>query len=158
MKQLRAFLRRLFPPLYSEIEKGHGRLETRSIRVAKAVKRFNFPAAKQVAEITRVRTVKNETSVEVAYIITSLSLKRAAPEKLLELNRKHWHVENKLHYVKDVSYNEDRRYHRKNPAIFSAFRNLALNIFRLLGKAFVPTYQRFFVMNTDACARALGIA
>ncbi len=139
-------------------EKGHGRVEIRSIRVAKAPKRLNFPGARQVIEIERSRIVKNKTEFETTYAITSLSQNKASPERLLELNRSHWHIENKLHYVRDVSFNEDRRHHRKNPTIFASLNNLAINLFRLIGDAFAPTYQRFFIMNVFAAIRAIGIA
>lgn len=149
---------RLFPPKLSTSNKGHGRVETRSIEVARAPSYLRFPHARQVARVTRTRCLGGETSSETVYLITSLSLRKASPEQLLVLNRGHWDIENKLHYVRDVSFGEDRRHHRKNPTIFASFANLVINILRLLGGAFVPTWLRFFTFNIPAAVNVLGIS
>jgi len=49
-----------------------------------------------------------KTRQETAYVITSLTPHQAGPESLLELNRGHWEIENRLHWVRDVTYDEDR--------------------------------------------------
>jgi predicted transposase YbfD/YdcC len=114
------------------IDKAHGRIETRSIQVARPPRWLNFPHVKQVAKVTRTRELKGKVEQESVFLISSLAVYKASPERLLELNRGHWGIENCVHYVRDVSLDEDRRYHRKNPAIFASLRNFAITICRLL--------------------------
>ena len=157
MRRSNASLKRLFPPLYSETTKGHGRVETRSIQVAPIGKRSFFPFAKQAIRVERVRTLKGETSTEIVWLITSLSPQKASPEMLLAINRGHWEVENKFHYVRDVSLNEDRRHHRKNPQLFAVLNNLAISLCRLCGNSFMPSFQRVFRAQPSAAMRVLGM-
>ena len=63
--------------------------------------------------MTRERTEKGETTVEVVYGITSLGRERADAKRLLELTRGHWGIENGLHYVRDVTMGEDASRVRK---------------------------------------------
>ena len=49
-----------------------------------------------------------KTSIETVYAITSLTADEAGPVSLLQLSRDHWGIENKLHYVRDVSCREDQ--------------------------------------------------
>ena len=69
-------------------------------------------ARRQAIRIERERErelVKDGTrSIEVTYCLTSLGPERAGPEQLLALVRNHWHIENRLHYVRDFTYDEDR--------------------------------------------------
>ncbi|MBP8625492.1 MAG: transposase [Syntrophorhabdales bacterium] len=50
----------------------------------------------------------NISTTETVFGITSLTEEKASPEKILELNRGHWNIENRLHWVRDVTYDEDR--------------------------------------------------
>lgn len=95
------------------IEKGHGRIEERTIEVMDMP--FEYLCAwrhiKQIARVTRVRMkkVKGEwkTENEVAYLATNLTSKQANAVRILELNRGHWAIENKLHWVRDKVFRED---------------------------------------------------
>ena len=64
----------------------------------------------QVLRIERTITNKStgRITTDVAYAITSLSPERATPPQLLRAWREHWHIENKLHWVRDVTFDEDR--------------------------------------------------
>lgn len=97
------------------------------------------------------------TSTELSFLITSLAPSEASPETLLAINRGHWSVENKCHYVRDVSMNEDRRYRKTNPSIFAAINNLALSLCRLSGSGYIPTFQRFFRADPTRSLRMLGV-
>ena len=91
------------------VEKEHGQLEIRKIAVsAEVVPHLKWPGAAQVARIERTREIGGKASTETAYILTSLTAAEAGPERLLELTRDHWAIENRLHYVRDVTFNEDR--------------------------------------------------
>jgi hypothetical protein len=130
----------LFPP-EPEAEscgKGHGRLEVRRIWTRTAEPGYpDFPHVAQVARIERERTVirTGETSREVAYVITSLPPEHADAARLLVLNRGHWGIENRLHYVRDWSFDEDRSTIRTGtlPWTMATLRNLAIALLRLAG-------------------------
>jgi len=71
----------------------------------------------------------------VVYAIPSLSSEKGGVEELLKLWREHWHIENRLHYVRDVTFGEDRSQVRsgKAPQVMAAMRNLAISLLRLAG-------------------------
>ena len=75
---------------------------------AEVVEHLGWPGAAQVARIERTRWIGDKVSTEVAYLVTSLPAAKAGPERLLALSRGHWAIENRLHYVRDVSMEEDR--------------------------------------------------
>jgi predicted transposase YbfD/YdcC len=132
-------------------EKGHGRREQRTIQVMDAPAQIQemFPHARQVALIERYVTRKvrkrkknsrKYTSTEArsaitAFIITSLDAREAAPEHLAGYVRRHWRIENKIHYVRDVTFREDFSRVRTGPRprIMTALRNLAIGLIRQAG-------------------------
>lgn len=83
-----------------------GRIEERALKASTAMSGYSdWPGLKQVLKMER-RVTNKRTGVsrqEEAYAITSLDEKRAGTEQLLRLWREHWHIENKLHYVRDVT-------------------------------------------------------
>jgi len=85
-------------------------------------------------------------TVELAYGVTSLEQKRASAERLLELNRGHWEIENRVHHVRDVTYDEDRcRIRTDNgPRMMASIRNLAISIARMMGFRYIPQANRAF--------------
>jgi Transposase DDE domain len=85
-------------------------------------------------------------SIEIVYGVTSLEQKRASAQRLLELNRGHWEIENRVHYVRDVTYDEDRcRIRTENgPRMMASIRNLALSIARMMGFKYIPDAIRAF--------------
>ena len=97
--------------------KGHGRIETRSIRSSTELTGYiDFPYAAQVYFLHRLTTdlKGKELRSELSYGISSLSPEEARPARLLELNRNHWSIENRIHWVRDVTFDEDRSRVRKN--------------------------------------------
>lgn len=130
--------RAVFPPALIVREKGHGRIETRSIRTTTLLNDYvNFPYVRQVLRIDRVRADLSGRvkSSETVYGVTSLAPGQAGPELLMALSRGQWHIENKLHWVRDVTLDEDRSQIRtkKGARVFASLRNLAISILRLLG-------------------------
>lgn len=84
-----------------------------------------------------VQQVKSgKTRQEVVYLITSLSPEQASPKRLLALNRGHWEIENRLHWVRDVTFGEDLSQIRKGagPRMMATLRNLAISLLRLYRK------------------------
>ena len=131
------------------VEKSRGRLEIREVEV------FDPPSdiPKGWAEISRVIRVRRifETSEKhhssVSYYISSIISDSA--EFFAQGIRGHWHVENRLHYVRDVVMNEDNSGIRNaNAAVnMSVFRNIAINIFRGNGSDSVKAASIFFAAN-----------
>jgi predicted transposase YbfD/YdcC len=117
-------------------EKSHGRIEIRELEVAEAFPGYPvWPGARRIFRIHRTRIEKNRTSQETICGITSLSTDKADASQLLLLIRRHWEIENGLHHVRDVTFNEDRcRVRNRNKAqVLAAFRNLAIFLLRHLG-------------------------
>src|SRR3954451_11220918 len=89
-----------------------------------------WPGLAQVARIERRREIARKASTEIIYLITSLPPETASPERLLRLARDHWDIENKLHYVRDVTFAEDRCRVRAGARPLAALRNLAITLIR----------------------------
>lgn len=113
------------------MEKGHGRRETRRLRTTSILtQREKWAGMKQGFELERVRVVKGVRTVEVVYGVTSLSEEEADAKELLRLMRGHWRIENCLHYVRDVTMEEDKCRVRSGsaPQVLAALRNTALHL------------------------------
>lgn len=84
----------------------------------------------QVIRVERVRRSKGRESTEVSYFITSLSRDRADAVRLLALIRSHWHIENRLHHVRDVTLGEDASRVRcgSSPEVLAALRNVVIHL------------------------------
>jgi len=118
------------------VTKGHGRIETRAIWTSADLTGYTtFPFAAQVFRVERTVTTLDGTPKhhEIAYGITSLSAARAAAPRLLALHRGHWAIENRLHWVRDVTFDEDRSQVRTQhgPHVMATLRNLAITLLRL---------------------------
>lgn len=144
-------------------EKGHGRIETRAIWVSSNFPNDqNFPYLQQVARIERHRwcAKDNTEQHEIVFTITSLPPHKAGPERLLELNRGHWSIENRLHYVRDLTFDEDRSQVRKHaaPHMMAALRNLAIGLLRLAGATTnIAAATRFFMRHAERAMELLGV-
>ena len=94
-----------------------------------------IPGLAQVCCVERTRRHKGRTAVERAYAITSLPPERADAARLLEIWRGHWGIENRLHWVQDVVFGEDRSQVRTESAsqLLAALRNLVMGVLRLSG-------------------------
>ncbi len=128
-------------PAYTTTDGDHGRIETRSIRVSDeldpAVPYVHFPGVRLVAQVRREVTYKKtgkQRQPETVYLVTSLGPEQVTPQQLLHLNRSHWGIENRVHYVRDVAVGEDKCRIRKGPLprLMAAVSNLAISILRLL--------------------------
>ncbi len=114
------------------------RFEQRRLRASTELVGYSdWPGMGQVLcmerRVTDRRTGK--TSEDRAYAITSLPPQRATAAQLLTLWRAHWGIENRLHYVRDVTYGEDASTVRKGtgPQALAAIRNTAIGLLRLGG-------------------------
>jgi predicted transposase YbfD/YdcC len=91
--------------------------------------------------------------------MTSLSPLKADPARLLELNRGHWSIENRLHYVRDVTFDEDRSQIRtKNaPRIMASLRNFAISVFRWFGRTNIAKTLRDMAARPYLSLRLIGL-
>jgi predicted transposase YbfD/YdcC len=113
------------------VDKAHGRVEQRTLRTTTLLTLHHlWPGLAQGFEVTRARTEKGKKSVEVTYGITSLTEGQADAARLLELVRDHWHIENRLHYVRDVTLGEDACRVRTGaaPQVLAALRNVVVHL------------------------------
>src|SRR5947209_5788149 len=142
-------------------DKGHGRLEIRSIRVSSELKGYSdWPGLEQVCEIRRRWQSKGQWHEEVRYGVTSLPATIAIPERVLKLKRGHWIIENGLHYVKDVSMGEDRStVHLDNgPKIMATLRNTAVSLLRRAGFSTIAARLRYNCGHPQAALQVLSLS
>jgi hypothetical protein len=115
----------------------HGnRHETRTLVVSSELNAWaEWPYLGQVGQLTSRCECRGEVSQEISYLITSLSEEAASPGELLRLMRGHWGIENRVHWVRDVTFDEDRSQVRvgSGPQAMAALRNTALGLLRLKG-------------------------
>ena len=121
------------------IDRGHGRVDIRILRASDSINsQLDWPHAGQVLTTRRIRVNKATGEIlsdQSHYYITSLSPEEASASDLLDLCRDHWTIENKSHYVRDVTFSEDASQVRKGPLpqVMAAFRNTVICALRRLG-------------------------
>jgi len=106
-------------------------VETRTLTRSTALREYvDWPDLAQAFKLVRQRTLRGKTTTETGYGITSLPPGRADADTLLRLTRQHWGIENRVFYVRDVTFGEDHCRVRAGsaPMILSTLRNLALNL------------------------------
>jgi predicted transposase YbfD/YdcC len=138
------------------VDKGHGRLEKRTIRLTTILtKTQQWKGLKQGFELTHERTEKGKTTVEVVYGISSLSKQRADAERLLGLARKHWGIENGSHYRRDVTLGEDQSRVRKEsaPEVLAGLRNSIIHLVKDVAPGLATAIRRM----GNCFAQALGL-
>jgi predicted transposase YbfD/YdcC len=145
-------------PAASSVSKDHGRRARRTIKVALAPSWTEFDGAAQVAQLRRTVTKKGRKTVEVVYLITSD--RRADPATLAAWVRGHWHIENKLHWVRDVTYQEDKSLVRTGnaPHVMASLRSLAISLLRLDGHANIAAANRHHARDPQRTLKLLQSA
>jgi predicted transposase YbfD/YdcC len=123
---------------HRETDTGHGRVVTRTYKVVTIAAGIIFPHAAQAVQIVRTRQRKGSgkrATRETVYAVTSLTAAQAQPAELARYIRGHWHVENKLHWVRDMTMGEDASRARTGggPRMMASLRNLAISLLRLTG-------------------------
>jgi predicted transposase YbfD/YdcC len=160
------------PRLVTE-ERGHGRWERRTIQVMNVPERIakRFPHARQAALVERyvTRTVrvrkgkrwvrKQARSAIAVFIITSLDAREASPEHIAGYVRRHWTIENKVHWVRDVTFREDSSLVRTGPSprIMVTLRNLAIGLIRQAGYTKIAATIRKIKYDTGLLLTILGL-
>lgn len=142
-----------------DTDRGHGRTERRTIRLAPADDTL-FPGARQVFRLRRDTGGLDgvRTSKQIIHGIVSLCAELAGPTQLNHYARGHWTVENRLHWPRDVTFGEDHSQLRTGtaPRALASFRNLAINTYRSAGRANIAHARRDLHDRADVFA-AYGI-
>ena len=121
---------------HQETNKGHGRIETREcwstsdpayLNLIRS--RENWVGLRSIAMVISTRMVGDKHTKKVRYYISSLP---SDPKRLLHIVRRHWAIENELHWVLDVAMNEDHSRVRKDqaPENLAVLRHIALNLLK----------------------------
>lgn len=136
-------------------ERGHGRRERRTIRTAPADDAL-FPGAAQAFRIRRDAGPLDGpwASKEIVHGVTSLPPHLAGPAQLNHYERSHWTIENKIHWVRDVTFREDSSQARtgNEPRAMACMRNLAIGAIRMAGRANIAHARRDLHDQHDAFA------
>lgn len=129
---------------------GHGRRVTRTIKVVDAPTWIGFTGAAQVAQLRRTVTRKGKKTVEVVYLITSADHHAGPPATLAAWVQGHWGIENRLHWVRDVTYDEDRSQVRTGnaPRVMATLRNTAISLLRIAGWTSIAQALRHHARDT----------
>jgi predicted transposase YbfD/YdcC len=139
--------------------KGHGRLERRTLTSSSMLKDYlNWPYAEQVFRLERhfVRVLDDKEMKEMSYGVTSLTREEANADRLLQLSRGHWGIENKLHYRRDDTLREDRcRLKGQGAQAMAALNNLVLGLLRNTNFGTVPDARRHYAVNLQEAANLI---
>lgn len=140
----------------------HGdRHEQRTLRASAALNDYlRWPHVGQVCAIERTVRRKGRTTDETSYAITSLTPEQADARRLLSLWRGHWSIENRLHWVRDVTFDEDRSQVRtgSGPQVVAALRSTAIAVHRRAGHANIAAALRTYAARPLAALPLLGLA
>ena len=122
------------PPVgHVSYDGGHGRIETRSVRATSAIDwlkkdHAHWSKLTSIIAVTATRECKDKTTEETRYFITSMEASN--PERLGQIVRAHWGIENNLHWVLDYAFREDDQRMRSgnSDANMAVVRHIALNL------------------------------
>lgn len=155
-------------PMVETINRGHGRFEQRRLTLSRALRGYSdWPGLDQVFRLERqtLLTTTGEVRAEIVHGVTSLAPMHAEPTatdaaRLLRLNRRHWHIENRSHWVRDVTFDEDRSQVRQGstPEVLAALRNLAIGLLRVHGETNIAAACRRLAAQPTAALALLGLS
>jgi predicted transposase YbfD/YdcC len=142
--------------------KGHGRIEERRITVSSQLKDYvDWPYLEQTFKLERriLYGKTGEIKQETVYGITSLPKDKASPEKLLEIVRSEWGIENGLHYRRDVTFQEDhvRMTRGKAGQAMAVINNLVIGLLALQGHANFAKARRWYDANPTNALDLIGL-
>ena len=122
------------PPQAVQTGQHGGRVERRRLWASDLLVGYSdWPYLAQMCRLERTTFGKGGTRRELAYAVTSLPPKEASLTRLLNLWRGHWGIENRVHWVRDATLDEDRSQVRTGaaPQIMAALRNMTISLLRL---------------------------
>ncbi|MBV8722742.1 MAG: ISAs1 family transposase [Candidatus Eremiobacteraeota bacterium] len=142
------------------LNKGHGRRERRTLKATTALNKYlDWPGVAQVGQVESEVVKDGKTSHETRYFITSVSRAVADAAQLLKWARGHWSIENRSHYVRDVTMSEDssRIRKRSGPQVMAALRNATIGFLRTTGQANIAESLRRNASQVGQLFARLGI-
>ena len=144
------------------VDLGHGRIEQRNSTTSAALVGYSDgPGLAQVCELGRhvMFQKTGKERVEVVYGVTSLCPERATPECLRTLVRGQWQMENKSHWVRDVTFDEDRSQVRCGniPQVMAALRNTTVGLLRWAGHTNIAAACRRLAAQPVQALALIGI-
>ncbi len=144
------------------LTKGHGRLEQRRLTCTDDLDQYlQWPGVQQVLrrECERRILKTGVTTRSVTYALTSIPARRASAARLEELWRGHWTIENRVHYVRDVTFGEDAHQMSTGhaPQVLAALRNTLLNQLRAAGRSNIAAALRHYSWSVAATLQFLGV-
>jgi predicted transposase YbfD/YdcC len=146
------------PVTHTQQDRRHGRVEKRTLKVVTVADGIMFPHAAQAIQVTRKVRKRNSRKwrTETVYAVTDLTADQARPDQLATWLRGHWCIENRLHWVRDVTFGEDLSQVRtgNGPQVMATLRNLAISLLRLTGATNIAKALRHHARDTK---RALAL-
>lgn len=148
-------------PQYVHREKAHGRTTAWEATTQTAQEWIGFPHAAQTMRLTRDRHdhATGTKTREHVFVITSLPPGQATAEDLARYIRGHWGIENRIHWVRDVTYGEDASQVRTGNAahVMATLRNLAISIHRFTGATNIAQALRAAARNPRIARNLTGL-
>ena len=142
-----------------QVDQHGGRVEQRRLWTSDLLVGYSdWPHLAQVCRLERIVHHKRSTRRETAYAVTSLSPAAASPQRLLALWRGHWGIENRVHWVRDVTFDEDRSQVRTGsaPQVMAALRNLTISVMRLAGETNIAAALRRYAVHPSRPLTLIG--
>jgi len=144
------------------LDLGHGRIEQRRLQTSNVLAGYSdWPGLAQVFQLERQVIIKKtgEVREEVVAGVTSLAPERADAARLLALVRGQWRIENQSHWVRDVTFDEDRSQVRCGniPQVMAALRNTVIGLMRWAGSTNMAAACRRFAAQPRAALHLIGI-
>jgi predicted transposase YbfD/YdcC len=144
------------------IDRAHGRIEHRQLTVSSALADISdWPGLQQVFRLDRHTILRStgEIRTQTVYGLTSLDSIQADAHRLLRLTRHHWRIENRSHWVRDVTFDEDRSQVRcgSTPEAMAAFRNTAIGLLRVAGNSNIAAACRRLAAQPRLALALIGL-
>jgi predicted transposase YbfD/YdcC len=143
----------LLPETYAQtVDHARGRTEYRYLTASSQLNDYlDWPYLGQVFRLQRVvhSHQTGKITYEVLFGITSQTTDHVSPDTLLHQIRQHWHIENRLHYVRDVTFQEDActLRHTKRQRLLASLNNLVIGLVRQTDFRYLPEARRYFSAN-----------
>jgi predicted transposase YbfD/YdcC len=166
LKRLKALPWKDVPVGHASTDRAHGRIEQRTLKAVTVTEQaggLGFPHAAQAIQIVRrsrpinpkpaknTKSKKKRRRNETVYAIVTLAADQASPAELAAWLRGHWKIENRLHWVRDVTLGEDLHQARtgNGPYVLAILRNLVISLLRMAGHSNIARALRRYARHTD---------
>lgn len=156
--------RQKLPAVAETLDIGHGRIEQRQLVCSEGLNGYlDWPGVQRVFQLKRTTFNKDGSfkREETVYGIIGWTVPPPSMEAafFLDCSRGHWGIENRSHYVRDVTFDEDRSQVRvgNTHKVMASFRNLAIGLARLAGATNIARACRDFAANPLGAIRLLGV-